>query len=147
MEGLALDPLDLLQQIVDHAVLILESHVHIVSLRLYLAFLDSFEGAVALLGSKGVVEAPLNNRQALGDVQDWNLAGWGRVCALRPGALRQAATSRFRPLTCVLLGPVVANICIDVVHLQDTFHPSAILDHFDPFNLQKQRDDIVNIAN
>ena len=77
MQGLALDSLDLLQQIVDHAVLIFESHVHVVCLGLQLAFLNCLQSAVALLGSERVVETALNNWQTLGDVQDGDLASWG----------------------------------------------------------------------
>ena len=55
MQGCALHTLDLLQQIVDHAILILESHFHVVSLGLKLTFLDSFKRAISLFRLKRVI--------------------------------------------------------------------------------------------
>ena len=49
LEGRALHPLNLLQQVVDHAVLILEPHIHVMLLRLHLALLDRLQRAIALL--------------------------------------------------------------------------------------------------
>ena len=74
MQGCALHTLDLLQQIVDHAILILESHFHVVSLGLKLTFLDSFKRAISLFRLKRVIEAALNYWQTLSNIQDRNLA-------------------------------------------------------------------------
>ena len=94
LEGGPLDPLDLLEQVVNHAVLVLKPHIHVMLLRLELAVLDRLQRAVSLLRLEGLVEGAVQHGHALDLVEDGYLAHLRGEGALGPGTLREAPTVR-----------------------------------------------------
>ena len=68
LEGRSLQTLDLLEQVIDHAILILSPHFYVMMQRLNLAILDRFQGAIALLCLERVVELSIEQGDALSDI-------------------------------------------------------------------------------